>query len=86
MNMTNASQKVLLEESGPPVTRLAMLDVTSDLANTLNNLVGKHGMVAVLQTLANLMADTGNVTGGMVSEIAAIEAWLQTQNNPGQRQ
>jgi hypothetical protein len=76
----------VLEESGHPVTESAMLDQTSDLANTLNNLVVEHGMVAVLQTLANLMADTGSVTGGMISEIAAIEAWLQAQHNPTQRQ
>jgi hypothetical protein len=35
----------------------------------------------VLQALASIMADTGNVTGGMVSEIAAVEEWLVVQYN-----
>jgi hypothetical protein len=51
------------------------------LAASLQNLVAQHGLVAVLHTLASIMSDTGNVTGGMISEIAAIEEWLLAQEN-----
>jgi hypothetical protein len=61
-----------------------MFDATKDLADRLSILVRERGMVAVLQTLAHIMAGAGNVTGGMVSEIAAIEEWLEAQHNPVQ--
>jgi hypothetical protein len=51
------------------------------LADALRKLIAQHGMVAMLQALANVMADQGNVTGGTVSEIAAIEEWLEAQYN-----
>jgi hypothetical protein len=51
------------------------------LANTLRKLVAQHGLGAVLQALASVMADMGTVTGGLVSEIAAIEEWLEVQYN-----
>jgi hypothetical protein len=54
---------------------------TIHLAHRLHNLVAQHGMVAVLHTLASIMVDRGNVAGGMVSEIAAIEEWLVSQYN-----
>jgi hypothetical protein len=55
--------------------------MTTDLADALHDLVAQHGLVAVLQKLASVMAETGNVTGGMISEIAAIEDWLAAQHN-----
>jgi hypothetical protein len=62
-----------------------MMD-TIPLGDTLHDLVVQHGLVTVLRALASIMADTGNVTGGMVSEIAAIEEWLVAEHNPGLRQ
>ena len=59
---------------------------TAHLDGSLRDLVSKFGLVAVLQTLTSIMAEAGNVTGGMVSEIAAIEEWLEAQQNPVQRQ
>ena len=59
---------------------------TTNLADTLRTLVAQHGISAVLEMLASIMADRGNVTGAIVSEIAAIEAWLQAQHSPAQRQ
>ena len=51
------------------------------LASALHNLVVQHGLVAVLNTLASVMADSGNVTGGIVNEIAAVEEWLEAQHD-----
>ncbi len=59
---------------------------TSDLAIALRHLVQQHGVPAVLQTLALVMGDTGNVTGGVVSEVAAVEEWLASQPGQGERQ
>jgi hypothetical protein len=55
----------------------------TDLA--LRDLVGQHGLPTVLQTLARIMADTGSVTGGIISEVAAIEEWLAAQHGQCQR-
>ena len=50
-----------------------------DLKDTLRDLVVQQGLAPVLQELAHVMADVGSVTGGIVSEVGAIEAWLATQ-------
>ena len=56
-----------------------------DLVVALRDLVVQHGLLTVLQTVARLMSDTGNVTGGIVSEVAAIEEWLAAQHGRYQR-
>jgi hypothetical protein len=52
------------------------------LKDTLLDLVVQQGLAAVLEELARVMAEIGSVTGGIVSEAAAIEAWLATQRQP----
>jgi hypothetical protein len=46
------------------------------MTEVLRDLIQRHGLAAVLRTLAMIMADRGSVTGGLLSEIAAIEGWL----------
>jgi hypothetical protein len=53
-----------------------------DLVVALHDLVVQHGLLTVLQTVARLMGDTSNVTGGILSEVAAIEEWLAAQYGP----
>jgi hypothetical protein len=53
-----------------------------DLRTILLDLVAQQGLTTVLQELAHVMADLGSVTGGIVSEACAIEAWLATQQHP----
>jgi hypothetical protein len=47
------------------------------LNDTLLDLVVQYGLPTVLRALAHTMADMGAVTGGLVSEVAGVEAWLQ---------
>ena len=49
------------------------------LHEILLELVEQQGLATVLQGLAHVMAEIGSVTGGLVSEAYAIEAWLATQ-------
>ena len=44
---------------------------------TVLDLVVEHGLLAVLQALARVMGSIGSVTGGIVSEVARVEGWLQ---------
>ena len=55
------------------------------LRETLLELVEQQGLATVLQELAHVMAEIGSVTGGLVSEAAAIEAWLATQQHQQKR-
>jgi hypothetical protein len=48
-----------------------------DLKDILLDLVVEHGLPAVLQALARIMGSIGSVTGGIVSEVAGVEGWLQ---------
>jgi hypothetical protein len=41
--------------------------------------VVQHGLAAVLEAVARIMASRGSVTGGILSEVAGIEDWLATQ-------
>lgn len=53
-------------------------EAENNLKDTLLDLVVQQGLATVLQELAHVMADLGSVTGGIVSEAGAIEAWLAT--------
>jgi hypothetical protein len=58
------------------------MDDNPDLAVALRDLVAQYRLPTVLRTLARIMADTGNVTGGIVNEVAAIEEWLAAPARP----
>lgn len=47
--------------------------------DTLLALVAQHELPVVLEELAHVMANIGSVTGGVISEVAAIENWLANQ-------
>jgi hypothetical protein len=49
-----------------------------NLTFALRDLMLQHGLPTMLQALANIMADTGHITGGIVNEVASIEGWLAT--------
>ena len=57
------------------------MDDGHNLAVTaIHTLVGQHDLPTVLRAVASVMAASGNVTGGMISEAADLEAWLATHD------
>jgi hypothetical protein len=51
-----------------------------EIRDYLTAAIAEHGLPAVLQATARVMANIGRVTSGVVFEVAAIEAWLATRD------
>jgi uncharacterized membrane protein YqgA involved in biofilm formation len=47
------------------------------LVAVLGDIIAEAGVPAVLRAVAHIMGCLGSVTGGVVSEAAAIEAWVE---------
>ncbi len=51
--------------------------------DSLELLVGMHGVSLVLEQFANVLSGTGSVCSGILREVAAIETWLQRRQESG---
>ena len=50
------------------------------MSDTLNDLIARYGVGAVLQALATVMETKGHVTSGIVRDVGAIEEWLEARD------
>ena len=54
----------------------------AELGEALLELIVQHGLVETLRALAHVMGDLGCTTCGVVSEVAAVEAFLLPRLRP----
>jgi hypothetical protein len=54
----------------------------AELREALLELIVQHGLVETLRALAHVMGDLGCTTCGVVSEVAAVEAFLLPRLRP----
>jgi len=52
------------------------MDPIPSPAIALRCIIAQHGLQAVLDALAKVMGEDGNITSGIVGQVAAIEGWL----------